>query len=282
MKNLLLLLLAFGFLGISNAQDLNVMSFNIRYNNSGDSLNAWPYRKDFVASEILFHDVDYLGVQEALQSQMQDLQDRLPGYKYIGGGRDDGKTKGEYSAIFYNTKRLKPLESGMFWLSQTPDVVGSKGWDANLPRIVTWAKFKDLKTGKTFFTFNTHFDHQGQEARRQSALLLLKKVKELAGNAASVITGDFNASPDSEPMQLITNKNNPLMLTDAKSISIQPHYGPTGTFNGFKNKELTDYPIDYIFLKGSWKVKKHATLSPTRGGRFASDHFALFSKLLLL
>ena len=258
------------------------MSFNIRFNNPKDSLDAWPYRKDNVAAQILFHDVHYLGVQEALSGQMDDLAQRLPGYKYIGGGREDGKTKGEYSAIFYDVKRLKPLQSGMFWLSQTPQIIGSKGWDANLPRMVTWAKFKDLKTAKVFFAFNTHFDHQGPEARRQSAILLLSKVKEIAGANPSVITGDFNASPDSEPIKIITDSKNLLKLTDAKSVSAEPHYGPVGTFNGFKNKELSDYPIDYIFLKGKWKVQKHATLSQTWGGHFASDHFALLAVLQLL
>lgn len=281
MKRVVLALFTFLWMGTCYAQDLNVMSFNIRYNNPGDSLDAWPYRKDHVASQILFHGVHYLGLQEALSGQMEDLQKLLPGYKSIGGGRDDGKTKGEYSAIFYDTKRLKPMRSGMLWLSETPQDVGSKGWDANLPRLITWAEFKDLKTGKVFFAFNTHFDHRGQEARRRSAMLLLEKVREIAGNTPAVITGDFNASPDSEPIKIITDSGNPNRLKDAKSISKQPHYGPLGTFNGFKNKELTNYPIDYIFVKGKWNVKKHASLSQTWGGRFASDHFALLAVMSL-
>ncbi|MBK7098356.1 MAG: endonuclease/exonuclease/phosphatase family protein [Sphingobacteriales bacterium] len=268
------------FIGTTlSAQDLNVMTFNLRYNNPGDSLNAWPHRKDKAASEILFHDVDYLGVQEALEGQMKALLDRLPGYQSIGGGRDDGKTKGEYSAIFYNTKRLKPLKTGMFWLSETPAVPGSKSWDAAITRMVTWAKFKDLKTGKIFFAFNTHFDHIGKEARRQSAHLLLKKVKVMSGATPAIITGDFNAEPMDEPIVILKDPSNPLHLIDAMEISQMPHYGPTGTFNNFKRKEVNDYPIDYIFLKGNWKVKKHASISQTWGGRFASDHFAVFAVL---
>ncbi len=261
------------------AQDLNVMSFNIRYNNPGDSLNAWPHRIVKVTSQILFHEADYVGLQEALAGQLQDLQNGLPDYKVIGVGRDDGKTKGEYSAIIYNSKRLKALESATFWLSQTPDIIGSRGWDAALPRIVTWAKFKDLKTKKTFFAFNTHFDHIGKEARRESAHLLLKKVKEIAGKNRAFITGDFNAEPNAEPVQIIVNPSDPDQLTDSRQLSQMPHYGPTGTFNAFQRKEVDDNPIDYIFLKGSWKVKKHAALSQTWGGRFASDHFALFAVL---
>lgn len=265
----------------SGAQDLNVMTFNIRYNTSADSLNAWPYRKDNVASQILFHEAHIIGVQEALHGQMMDLQERLPQYKFAGVGRDDGKEKGEYSAIFYDTTRLQPLQSKTFWLSQTPGIAGSKGWDAQITRIVTWVKFRDRKTKKIFFAFNTHFDHIGKEARKESAKLLLQKVKEIAGSTPAFVTGDFNAEPTDEPIQVIADKNNPLRLTDSKEISKTPHYGPAGTFNGFKNKERNDQPIDYIFLKGKWKVKKHATLSQTWEGRFASDHFAVLSMISL-
>jgi endonuclease/exonuclease/phosphatase family metal-dependent hydrolase len=259
------------------AQDLNVMTFNIRLHTKADSLNAWPYRKDNVASQILFHDVHLLGVQEALHDQMTDLKDRLPQYKYVGGGRDDGKQKGEYSAIFYDTTRLQALQSKTFWLSLTPEVPGSKSWDAAITRIVTWAKFKDRKTGKTFFAFNTHFDHMGKEARRESAKLLLQNVSSIAGKTPAIITGDFNAKPTDEPIQVIVEKSNPLHLINAKEVSATPHYGPVGTFNGFGPREKDDQPIDYIFLKGAWKVAKHATISQTWGGRFASDHFAVLT-----
>lgn len=259
------------------AQDLNVMSFNIRLHTAADSLNAWPYRKDNVAAQIFFHDVHLLGVQEALHNQMVDLKERLPQYKFVGVGRDDGKEKGEYSAIFYDTTRLQALRSGTFWLSQTPDVPGSKSWDAAITRIVSWAQFRDKANGKMFYGFNTHFDHIGKEARRESAKLLLQKVASIAGQSPVVVTGDFNAKPEDEPIKVITDKTSPLHLVDAKTISATPHYGPVGTFNGFGPKERDNLPIDYIFLKGPWKVKKHATLSQTWGGRFASDHFAVLA-----
>ena len=260
---------------------LKVMTFNIRLNTASDSLNAWPYRKDKVASQILFHKIELLGVQEALHDQMIDLQQRLPQFKYTGGGRDDGKTKGEYSAIFYDTTKLQLLSSDMFWLSETTNVKGSKGWDAAITRIVTWAKFKDKRSKKIFFAFNTHFDHMGKIARRESAKLVLQKVKEIAGSTPAVITGDFNAEPSDEPIQLIVDKNNPLHLTDSKELSQTPHYGPTGTFTGFQPNERNDQPIDYIFLKGKWTVLTHATISQTWMGRFASDHFAVMAELLL-
>src|SRR5829696_2431576 len=229
MKKLLFLLLAYFTYALIFAQDLQVMTFNIRLNIAIDSLKAWPYRKEKVASQILFHEVQLLGVQEALHDQMMDLKDRLPRFKFVGGGRDDGKTKGEYSAIFYDTIRLQALQSQTFWLSLTPEVPGSKSWDAAITRIVTWAKFKDLKTGKIFFAFNTHFDHLGKEARRESAKLLLQKVANIAGKTPAIITGDFNAVPSDEPIQIVTDNNNPLRLTDSKELSVMPHYGPTGT-----------------------------------------------------
>jgi endonuclease/exonuclease/phosphatase family metal-dependent hydrolase len=281
MKKILFLILSFSFIICLHAQSLNVMTFNIRLNTSADSLNAWPYRKDKAASQILFHDVNILGVQEALHDQMMDLQQRLPSFKYVGGGRDDGKQKGEYSAIFYDTARLQLLQTQTFWLSEQPTVPGSKGWDAAITRIVTWAKFKDRKTKKQFYAFNTHFDHMGKVARKESAKLLLKKIKEVAGSYPSIVTGDFNAQPSDEPIQVILDPTNPDRLTDSKSISATPHYGPTGTFNGFKQKETTDQPIDYIFVKNGGRVLKHATLSQTWEGRFSSDHFPVFAVIVL-
>jgi endonuclease/exonuclease/phosphatase family metal-dependent hydrolase len=281
MKSVCLFLFIF-FSASLAAQDLNVMTFNIRYNNKADSLNSWPYRIEKVVSQVLFHEVHLLGVQEALNDQMADMQKRMPAFKSLGGGRNDGKASGEYSAIFYDTTRLQVLQSQTFWLSETPADTGSRGWDAALSRIVTWAKFRDRKTKKIFFAFNTHFDHRGQVARRESAKLLLQKVKDIAGNTPSIITGDFNARPADEPIQVIMNSEDPLHLTDTKQISVTPHYGPTGTFNGFGPKENEEVPIDFIFVKGKWKVLKHSTISQTWGGRFASDHFSVLAQVRLL
>ena len=263
------------------AQDLKVMTFNIRLNIAVDSLNAWPYRKDMLASQVRYHNVQLMGVQEALHMQLTDLEERLPSFRYTGGGRDDGKEKGEASAIFYDTTVLYLLASETVWLSETPSVAGSKGWDAAYPRVVTWAKFRHKRSGKIFFAFNTHFDHMGKVARRESAHMILKLVEKIAGNSKAVITGDFNATPQDEPIQIIIDKNDAGHLIDAKNISVSGHYGPTGTFNAFGSKERDDDPIDYIFLKGSWKVKDHATISQSWKGRFASDHFSVVATLVL-
>ena len=163
----------------AQAQTINVMTFNIRYSTASDSLNAWAFRKDKVSSQILFHEADIVGVQEALHGQVMDLQKDLPGFKFVGVGRTDGKRDGEYSALFYNSKRFQLIASETFWLSEQPAVPGSKSWDAAITRIVTWAKLKDLETKKTFFVFNTHFDHIGKVARRESAGMLLKKIDSI-------------------------------------------------------------------------------------------------------
>lgn len=282
MKKVLLFVCAsLVYYGLAAQDYLNVMTFNIRLNTPRDSANAWPNRKDIAASEVLFHQVHILGVQEALHDQMMDLQERLKNYKYVGGGRDDGKEKGEYSAIFYDTTRLQLLETKTFWLSEQPDVPGSKSWDAAITRIVTWAKFKDRVTKKTFYHFNTHFDHIGKVARRESAKIILEVVQKVAGKTVSIITGDFNAAPNDEPIQVIMDPNNPLRLTDSKEISATPHFGPDGTFNYFQPKEGSNQPIDYIFLKNGGKVLQHATLAYTWGGRVSSDHFPVFARIKL-
>jgi len=278
-KTVSVVLLAIASFHTAVSQQLKVMSFNIRLNVASDSLNAWPNRAGLVASQVTYYQVDLLGVQEARPEQMDDLRARLTRYRSIGGGRDNGTDQGEASALFYDTTRLESLQNGMFWLSKTPEIPGSLGWDAQITRMVTWSRFRDKKTKKVFFAFNTHFDHIGKEARRESAKMILAAVKKIAGTSPSVVTGDFNAIPSDEPIRLIMDKNDPLHLQDSKDLSLTPHYGPTGTFNGFQSKERDDFPIDYIFLKGKWKVRSHATLSESWQGRFASDHFAVLASL---
>jgi endonuclease/exonuclease/phosphatase family metal-dependent hydrolase len=278
MKKLLTLVACWMLVFYLNAQDLNVMTFNIRYNNTADGENSWPKRKDKAISQILYHDVQLLGVQEALIDQMKDLQEGLKKFKGLGVGRNGG-TKDEYSAIFYDTTRFKLLKSETFWLSEHPDQVASVGWDAALSRIVTWAQFKDLKTKKKFYFFNTHFDHVGKKARAESAKMILQKIKEIAGNSQVILTGDFNSYSSDEPYKLLVDTSNVDRLTDTKDVSATPHYGPTGTFNGFTPKEMANEPIDYIFIKNGGKVLKHATLSQTWGGRFSSDHFPVLATI---
>jgi len=259
--------------------DLKVMTFNIRLNRASDGDNAWPKRQDKVASMIRFYAPDVFGVQEALEGQMIDLAERLPEYGWLGVGRDDGAQAGEYMAIFYLKDRINVLSEATFWLSEQPDQPGL-GWDAACNRVVTWGQFKDLKTDRTFFHFNTHFDHLGPVARRESAQLLLTKVKAIAGNHPVIVTGDFNSRPDSEPYQILTTDTD---LLDTKTISDTPHHGPTRTFNGFDLESLktVDQPIDHIFVTSHFQVLKHATLSDTIDGYFPSDHMPVLTQVVL-
>src|SRR5687768_9136609 len=183
---------------------LRVMSFNIRYDTPSDGVNAWPLRRDWVAALIRFHDADAVGVQEALAHMLTDLDARLPGFARVGVGRTDGRTKGEFSAILYNTGRLALLDSGTFWLSPTPQTVGSKGWDAAIERVATWARFRDRVTGCSHLHLNTHFDHMGEQARQESARLIRRRLAALAGDLPIVLTGDLNAVPSSAAYRILS------------------------------------------------------------------------------
>lgn len=254
---------------------LRVMSFNIRYDEPRDNENAWPNRKTLVSKMIRSHQADLVGVQEALKRQLDDLSELLPDYAWVGVGRADGKEGGEFSAILYRKNRLSVLESATFWLSETPDIP-SKGWDASLPRIVTWAKFSDKQSGAIFFHFNTHFDHRGIRSSEESASLLLQRIDRLAQRIPSVVTGDFNFTESSPGYEILTakrgvSKNAALVLRDARYLSEHGHYGPNSTYNGFKSL-VPNMKIDYVFVKGSVRVLRHGALSDTSDGRFPSDH----------
>lgn len=259
---------------------VRVMTFNLRLDLASDGENAWPHRKDKACSQIHYEGAQLIGVQEALHNQVTDLMKCLDQFSYIGGGRDDGKDKGEACAILFDSTRFKLLAGATFWLSETPHLPGKKGWDAAYPRVVTWAKFYDKKEHLIFYHFNTHLDNMGQVARREGAKMLLHAVDSIAGKSKAIVTGDFNASPESEPIQILTT-HKPFHLTNSKFVSILPHYGPDGTFNDFGNHEVDDKPIDYIFFNHGVKVLRHATLSESWMGRFSSDHFPVLAELEL-
>jgi endonuclease/exonuclease/phosphatase family metal-dependent hydrolase len=252
-----------------------VMTFNIRYNNPQDGPNAWPHRIEMVASMIRFHKADIVGLQEALLGQLNDLQEQLPEYTWFGAGRDDGDKKGEFSAILYKPADFELLKQSTFWLSETPNTPG-KGWDAMLPRVVTWGRFRHKESKNIFYIFNTHFDHRGEMARRESAKLLVRKVSEIAEDSPFVVTGDFNSDPDSKPYDIITNK-----LVDSRKVSRQPPHGPVSTSTGFRNIDPERQPIDYVFVKPGLQVLSHGTLSDTMHGRFPSDHLPVIAEILI-
>lgn len=250
----------------------NIMSFNIRYDNPEDSLDNWQYRKDRAAKAIRFYDADILGTQEVLHNQLEDLKQRLPEYDVIGVGREDGKEKGEYSALWYKKDRFTVLDSGYFWLSETPEVAGSKGWDGACERIASWAKLKDNTSGKEIFALNTHLDHVGVAARREGVSLILDKVAELSNGLPVVVTGDFNAEPESDVIKHVTDTSNPKHLIDSRSVAPLV-YGPSWSWHDFGKLPYDRRPlIDYVFVNKGLDVLKYGVLAETENEAFVSDH----------
>ena len=253
-------------------EPVRVMTFNIRYDNPADSLDKWAYRKDRAAKAIRFYDADIVGTQEVLHNQLEDLRQRLPGYEVIGVGREDGKEKGEYSALWYRKDRFTAKESGWFWLSETPEVAGSKGWDGACERIATWAKLQDKLTGQELFVLNTHLDHVGVEARREGVKLVLDKVQELGGDLPVIVTGDFNADPESGVIKQVTDAADPEHLTDARTVAALV-YGPDWTFHDFGRVPMDQRQrIDYVFVKNGLEVLKYGILAEAEGDAWLSDH----------
>lgn len=267
----------------AQSAELQVMTFNIRFANPDDGYNYWENRTDLVRSMIQYNEADIIGLQEAMRSQLDDLSDMLPGYAWFGVCRTDGTTApdpdNEFSAILYNEQRLERLDGATFWLSETPDVVGSKSWDAALPRIVTWAKFRDKRSGEEFFHFNTHFDHVGVTARAESARLIRARIEQIAGDAPVVLTGDFNCEPTDMPYRVLTEKTDANSLRDALFASKMPHHGPLSTWSGFSFPGVPGRRIDYIFVNDGVEVLKHAILSDSWSGRFPSDHLPVVGRV---
>jgi endonuclease/exonuclease/phosphatase family metal-dependent hydrolase len=260
------------------SQQMNIISFNIRYNTPNDGINAWPNRIEMATGLLRFHEADIFGLQEALHGQILDVQKELPEYAWFGVGRDDGETGGEFSPVFYKKSEFILLKNGTFWLSETPEKP-SKGWDAALNRVVTWGHFQSKVTGKQFLLLNTHFDHIGKEARKNSAALIRQKAQEMTKdkNLPVIVTGDFNLTPETEPVVLLKR-----YMKDSREVSEEPPYGPVGTFTGFKtDADLSSNRIDYIFVRGEISVLKYAALSDFKDHRFPSDHLPVFAKVRL-
>lgn len=261
------------------APPLRVMTFNIRFDNPADGPDAWPNRRDRVAGLVRFHGADAVGVQEALLHQLRELDARLPGFARVGVGRADGKEAGEFSAILYRTDRLDLLASGTFWLSPTPEVPGSKGWDAAIERVATWARFRDRATGCTYVHLNTHFDHVGERAREESARLLRTRLPSLAHGDPVVLTGDLNVPPASGAYRVLTRDTIPGALpplVDAFDATRAPHYGPTATWTAFRAIE-PGRRIDYVLVSPGAAVHAHGILSDRWDDRFPSDHLPVLA-----
>lgn len=265
-----------------SAQDITVATYNIRNDNSGDvkNGNGWTKRMPYVCDLIKYHRFDLFGTQEGLYNQLEDMKNNLVGFDYIGVGRDDGKQAGEYSAIFYNTDKFELIDSGNFWLS-TDWTKPNMGWDAACIRVCTWGKFKEIESKKEFVVFNLHMDHIGVEARRESAKLILSKVKEIAGKLPVLVMGDFNVDQNNESYTLFDTSG---IMRDAYELS-PVKYINNGTFNDFNINECTNERIDHIFVGNSFKVNRYGMLTDLywdeeKTPRLPSDHYPIVLNLV--
>ncbi|PCJ94621.1 MAG: endonuclease/exonuclease/phosphatase [Flavobacteriaceae bacterium] len=252
------------------------MSYNIRYDTPNDGENWWEKRKEAVVDLLETYHPEIFGIQEGKHHQVQYLDSSLIHYTYIGVARDDGKTKGEYSAIFYDATKYKVSRKKTFWLSDQSKKV-SVGWDAAMERVCTYGLFKHKESGKKIWVFNTHYDHIGVQAREMSSKLILSRIKKVNKAGYPVILmGDLNSIPGSNPITTITNK-----LEDTFEVSTQEHEGPIGTFNGFDASRVLDNRIDYVFVKNI-SVISHIHINDKRtDGFFISDHLPVFISLQL-
>ena len=261
--------------------ELKVMSFNVRFDNPGDGINAWPNRFPLVEKYIMGEMPDILGVQESLYHQNEDLLGIMSGYAYVGSGRDDDEKGGEFSPIFFRTDKFELLDHSQFWLSETPDVPGSIGWAAVLPRVVAWAKLKHKESGKELFVFNTHFSHVSDEARRKSMEFLSDQIRKIAGDSRVALTGDFNITQDSklynEMQDRFLEQNN---LQNTQLIIQDPYTGGKNTFNGFR-RDMEPRVIDFIFVNEYFSVKTYSIDKITEGDIFISDHWPVKVELIM-
>ncbi|WP_437228488.1 endonuclease/exonuclease/phosphatase family protein [Planctomicrobium sp. SH661] len=259
-------------------ETLKVMSFNIRFGSARDGENSWKHRKQLVVETIRKFDPDLLGTQETEMFQKDDLASELAGYTPFAAGRTDGKQQGETMAVFYRTERFTKLDGGHFWLSETPEVPGSKSWDSSLPRMATWLKLQDNRHPEkpVVWFFNTHFDHRGEVSRAEAARLLHDRVAALEMNSAVVITGDFNTGEGSTPYKtLFAQHDGRTLLMDAYRVAHPDRTSIEGTYNGFKPENSSGERIDWIGMTAPLQVESISINRVTQEGRLPSDHFPL-------
>jgi endonuclease/exonuclease/phosphatase family metal-dependent hydrolase len=275
---------------VANGLDVQVMSFNIRYGTANDGVNRWPNRRQMVFNVIREHKSDVIGLQEALKFQIDEILEAIPSLNMIGVGRDDGKTKGEYSAILYDRDRFRVDDSGTFWLSDTPDVPGSITWGNACTRICSWARLIEKTSGKAFYAFNLHLDHISQPSRERGIVLLTQRIRSREHSDPFVVTGDFNVGESNPVVTYLKSQSrlsgggrwkhaNPVPMVDTFRV-LRPDANGVGTFNGFRGRR-TGEKIDYVFAPSFAKVYEARILYDNEEGHYPSDHFPVIARLRL-
>lgn len=248
---------------------LRVMTYNVRRDVAGDDPYDWDGRREAVAGTVRFHRPDVVGLQEPLAHQYDDLQAALPGYEWVGRGRADGEREGEFCPVGYDRDRFERRDAGTFWLSESPETPGSVGWDGAWPRVATWVRLADTRSGTEFVCLNTHLDHEGARARQEGVELLLDRLGDVRDGAPAVVAGDWNCTPAGDPYARLTGAGSPLV--DAREASPHRPHGPETTFTDFESLQ-PGTRIDHVFVAGL--PVAHYGVAADRGGNgwFPSDH----------
>jgi endonuclease/exonuclease/phosphatase family metal-dependent hydrolase len=266
---------------MKDKNSVKVMTMNVRYDTPDDSINAWPARIPLIVSLITEEKPDILGLQEVLWHQYQAMDSAFNEYGSIGVGRDDGARGGEMNPVFFRKERFDLVRTLTFWLSDTPDLPGSKGWGASLPRIVTWVELADKNTHEHLYFFNTHFAYDSDSARIMSSRILVKEVAKIAEGYPFIVTGDFNLLPYSTAYSILTGPEESVpVLNDSYFVSEKKPAGPTFTYNGFSDKPGTGR-VDYIFVKNGLRVMNHSTLIEKESQVYISDHWPVSACVMI-
>jgi endonuclease/exonuclease/phosphatase family metal-dependent hydrolase len=264
-----------------SSRDIRVMSFNIRREIFIDALNHWQFRKGLLVETIRSFNPDLLGTQEALAEQSDYLREQLTGYGFVGAGRSDGRRGGEMCGVFFRKARFDKIDSGHFWLSETPNRPGSKSWGTSFTRMCTWVKLRDRADGRTLCLFNTHFDHRGKRAREESAVLLRRKIEQIAGHLPVIVTGDFNTTDDTAPYRTLidgTRRGDERFTDTYRAVNRATVASDDGTRHDFWGGHGGPR-IDWIVTSNEFKTVSASIDRTKAGGRYPSDHFPVTAVL---
>ena len=276
---LVILLLTF-FFASAQKDELGVMTFNIRYDNPGDNEYSWENRKKMVFAVLADNEPEIIGFQEALKGQVDQLREFLKGYGYAGVGRDDGKYGGEFSPVFYDTARFVLEAASTFWLSESPDVPGTRSWNSACNRIVTWVRLFDRQAKRTIFVFNTHFDHISEQARIESANLIVNRIERIAGNETVILTGDLNSTDTSMTYRILTDPSSGHPMQDTRKMALDHASGPSYSFVGFPFNPGRNEMIDFIFITENpgLRVLWNKVIDYHVNDKYPSDHLPVLTK----